>query len=374
MNNLLKKDIPFIWTQKQQTAFERLKEMLIKSPVLVYPDFEQPFILYTDASGTGLGAMLSQLQDDGKEHVIAYASRSLNQAEQNYSVTDQECLAIVWAIEHFHHYLELQPFEVVTDHSALKWLKTSKIPKGRRARWMMKLQLYNFTIRHRPGKINTNADALSRMYEQEENIVECFLMEYSYDPIAEEPERQGNFQNKIDELLNPIVQQLDEESVIEWEFSDESQSNICAKCGLPSEELNVQGSSWNSSRLCNICHEYEEQLKDSQVSRHINVERVEREYQSKLITQQGITKMCENCGQVRRLNNIWENVYDEDHFCSLVGNKCFYRYEDHTHNICNECLENRNYKGKGKRDEFLFEAQHYAHVQLDREDENYLIR
>ena len=120
----------------------------------------------------------------------------------------------------------------------------------------MKLQLYNFTIRHRPGKINTNADALSRMYEQEENMVECFLMEYSYDPIAEEPERQGNFQNKIDELLNPIVQQLDEESVIEWEFSDESQSpsisvkeddlvewfyqrNICAKCGLPSEELNV---------------------------------------------------------------------------------------------------------------------------------------
>ena len=81
MNNLLKKDIPFIWTQKQQTAFERLKEMLIKSPVLVYPDFEQPFILYTDASGTGwtgLGAVLSQLQDDGKEHVIAYASRSLN--------------------------------------------------------------------------------------------------------------------------------------------------------------------------------------------------------------------------------------------------------------------------------------------------------
>ena len=224
MNNLLKKDIPFIWTQKQQTAFERLKEMLIKSPVLVYSDFEQPFILYTDTSGTGLGAVLSQLQDDGKEHVIAYASRSLNQAEQNYSVTDQECLAIVWAIEHFHHYLELQPFEVVTDHSALKWLKTSKIPKGRRARWMMKLQLYNFTIRHRPGKINTNADALSRMYEQEENMVECFLMEYSYDPIAEEPENQRNFQNKIDELLNPIVQQLDEESIIEWEFSDESPS------------------------------------------------------------------------------------------------------------------------------------------------------
>src|SRR6202020_28267 len=154
MNNLLKKDIPFIWTQKQQTAFERLKEMLIKSPVLVYPDFEQPFILYTDASGTGLGAVLSQLQDDGKEGVIAYASRSLNQAEQNYSVTDQECLAVVWAIKHFQHYLGLRPFIIVTDHSALKWLKTSKISTGRRARWIMFLQQFDFEIVHRPGKTN----------------------------------------------------------------------------------------------------------------------------------------------------------------------------------------------------------------------------
>ena len=69
--------------------------MLIQAPVLTYPDFKQPFIIYTDASGIGLGAVLSQLGTDGKEHVIVYASRSLNQAEKNYSITDQECLAIV---------------------------------------------------------------------------------------------------------------------------------------------------------------------------------------------------------------------------------------------------------------------------------------
>src|SRR5271169_6891432 len=88
-------------------------------------------------SGTGLEAVLSQKNDEGKEGVIAYASRSLNQAEKNYAITDQECLAIVWAIKHFQHYLGLKPFVVVTDHSALKWLQTSKMPTGRRARWMM---------------------------------------------------------------------------------------------------------------------------------------------------------------------------------------------------------------------------------------------
>ena len=146
LNNLLKKDILYKWITKQQVAFDRLKERLIQAPVLTYSDFERPFVLYTDASGTGLGAVLAQRQDDGLEHVIAYASRSLNRAERNYAVTNQECLAIVWAIEHFHHFLELLPFEVVTNHSALKWLQTSKLPKGRRARWMMKLQQYNFTI------------------------------------------------------------------------------------------------------------------------------------------------------------------------------------------------------------------------------------
>src|SRR5438034_8804466 len=134
MTSLLKKDIPFKWTQKQQTAFDNLKERLILAPILSYPDFELPFTLYTDASGTGLGAVLSQKQKDGKEHVISYASRSLNVHEQNYHITDQECLAIVWALKKFSHYLELQHFTVVTDHAALKWMKTSKLSKGRRAR------------------------------------------------------------------------------------------------------------------------------------------------------------------------------------------------------------------------------------------------
>jgi len=100
-------------------------------------------------------------------------------------VTDQECLTMVWAIDHFEHYLGMKPFEVVTDHSALKWLQTCKMPKGHRARWIMHLQQYNFTIQHRPGKTNANADALSRLLPEEEEVqAQVFLVDL---PASEEP-------------------------------------------------------------------------------------------------------------------------------------------------------------------------------------------
>jgi len=169
LNELLQKGKPFEWTDRQQKAFEELKEKLIQYPILAYPDYEKEFILMTDASGIGLGAVLSQLNDKGKEVVIAYASRSLNPAEKKYAITDQECLAIMWAIEHFHKYLIGKKFTIVTDHSALKTLKTAKIPtKGRRARWIMELQQYDFEIKHRSGKENSNADGLSRLINTEE--------------------------------------------------------------------------------------------------------------------------------------------------------------------------------------------------------------
>jgi hypothetical protein len=120
----------------------------MEAPILQYPDFTKPFVLYTDASGTGLGAVLSQIDEEKRERVIAYASRSLNQAECNYGITDQECLAIVWAVKHFEQYLGLLPFKIITDHSALKFLQTAEMPTGKRARWIMYLQQFQFEIVH----------------------------------------------------------------------------------------------------------------------------------------------------------------------------------------------------------------------------------
>ena len=163
LNQLLRKNQLFQWSEKEQKSFEELKQRLIESPILQYPDYEKEFILITDASGKGLGAVLSQLDKDNKEVVIAYASKSLNNTQANYPITDLECLAIVWAIEHFHKYLIRNRFTIITDHSALKTLLTTRILKGRRARWIMKLQQYDFEIKHRSGKTNANADALSRL-------------------------------------------------------------------------------------------------------------------------------------------------------------------------------------------------------------------
>ena len=165
LNQLLHKDNPYEWSPKCQKAFEELKCRLITAPILIYPNYKKEFILATDASYIGFGATLSQIANDQKEHPIAYASKSLRKEEVNYGATELECAAIVWAIEHFHKYFGTDHFTLITDHSALKWLKSSQ-PKGRLGRWIMKLQPYNFTIIHKPGRIHSNVDALSRLKNQ----------------------------------------------------------------------------------------------------------------------------------------------------------------------------------------------------------------
>ena len=122
----------FSWNQEQQKAFEILKEALVSAPILAYPQFDLPFELHTDASNISIGAVLSQ-HIDGAEHVIQYASRTLNPAERNYDTTERECLAIHHWVKYFRCYLAGKPFVVVTDHEALKWLfnKTKETIKPR---------------------------------------------------------------------------------------------------------------------------------------------------------------------------------------------------------------------------------------------------
>jgi hypothetical protein len=164
LHELSKKDIRFIWGERQEEAFESLKKKLTEAPILGNPDFTKPFELTTDASIEGLGIILSQRDEENKEKVIAYGSRSLKPSERNYATTELEMLAVYWGINHFVKYLMIKPFKVLTDHSALKALQNTIKPVGRRARWIMDLQQYNFEILHRSGKSNKNADALSRAF------------------------------------------------------------------------------------------------------------------------------------------------------------------------------------------------------------------
>ena len=150
------------WGEEQEKNFNKLKQVLTKAPVLIYPDFEKEFILQTDASKGALGAVLSQADENGKDHPIAFASRTCNKSEQNYSTTELESLAVVWAVEKFHNYLYGQKFIIETDHNALKFMNNTDL-RGRRARWQIRMMPYDYEIRYKPGRIHKNADALSRM-------------------------------------------------------------------------------------------------------------------------------------------------------------------------------------------------------------------
>ena len=159
---LTRKEALFHWSEGCQTAFDQLKNRLTTSPITAFPDFSQAFRLYTDASTAGLGAILAQVRE-GKERIICCASRALNKAEKSYPATKLECLAIVWAVAKFRPYLMAMPFEVYTDHYALQWLKTMRTGSALLHRWSAALEEYDFTVRHRPGKVQTHVDGLSRL-------------------------------------------------------------------------------------------------------------------------------------------------------------------------------------------------------------------
>lgn len=165
LTRLLRKSCLYKWNDDCQKAFETLKRSLTEAPILRYPDFTKPFRLYTDASTKGLGAILAQEDDEHQEYVVAYASRTLNSQERKYSITELECLAIVWSVNYYRPYLYGRKFEVITDHSALRWLMELKSPSGRLARWSLKLQEYDMEIKHRPGRKHSNVDPLSRLEE-----------------------------------------------------------------------------------------------------------------------------------------------------------------------------------------------------------------
>ena len=162
--DLTKKSAPNcpVWTNQCEEAFQTLKRLLCSAPVLKGPDFNKPFILQTDASERGIGAVLSQLDENQEEHPIAFFSKKLLTREEKFSTIEKECLAIKLACQSFRVHLLGRPFLIQTDHRALEWLDRLKENNARLTLWSLVLQPFQFEVKHRPGRDNGNADALSR--------------------------------------------------------------------------------------------------------------------------------------------------------------------------------------------------------------------
>ncbi|GFV74441.1 retrovirus-related Pol polyprotein from transposon 297 [Trichonephila clavipes] len=204
----------FQWTKECEDSFLQLKEALTSSPILIYPQPDKPFILDTDASNESVEAVLSQ-EIDGQERVVAYWSKCLSKPERNYCVTRKELLAIVKAIEHFHHYLYGQKFLLRTDHASLTWLMNFRNTEGQVARWIQRLNEYYFDIRHRKGSSHGNADALSRR-PCPENCRHCSRVETKYDyairqittSTATPPDPWSDEKVREDQMADPDIKPL----------------------------------------------------------------------------------------------------------------------------------------------------------------------
>ena len=160
---LKKKKTIWEFTEERQQAFEKLKKALCEAPVLRHPDMTREFSLTTDASGWGLGATLSQVFQDDEEHPVSCASRTLKEEETRYPPIDREALGVVWAVTYYEEYLSYNHFTVFTDHKPLITLMTKSEPAKRLIDFAMKLADFTFTLKYKPGKVNWDANALSRL-------------------------------------------------------------------------------------------------------------------------------------------------------------------------------------------------------------------
>jgi hypothetical protein len=198
MEKLLKKHSKFQWIEEFQQSFDTLKQKMVTAPILIFPDWSKEFNVDVDASSIALGAILAQLGAGDIEHPTAFASRKLSTSEINYSTTEREGLAKVYALHNFRNYLLGGHFKMFTDHSALKYLVNKTMLGGRICRWLLLFQEYDFEIVVKPGRMNKGPHHLSRLEHGEEPT--------SLDDTL--PDAQLLTIRKFDDHLTVIVQFL----------------------------------------------------------------------------------------------------------------------------------------------------------------------
>lgn len=237
ITELLSSKKKFVWTRQADSAFRTVKMLLTTAPVLANPDFSKKFYLHCDASDYGIGAVLVQLDDEQQERPIAYMSRKLNSAQRNYSVTERECLAALEAIRKFRCYIEMQDFEVVTDHSSLVWLMRQPNLSGRLARWALELQTYRFEVSHRKGRDHIVPDALSRIPEGDVSALEITGPEVDLASPHFSDEDYADLKRKVTENSSayPDVKVVDQFVYIRTEHytGDKSQEQMSWKLWIP---------------------------------------------------------------------------------------------------------------------------------------------
>jgi len=212
LNLLLRKGVAYVWTEKQEESFIKLKNALTNAPVLAFPDYTKQFIIRTDASFDGIGGVLLQLDEKDKlEHPIHFVSRTLTKAERNYSITDLEGTAVFYCAKQFKQYISGNRYETIlyTDHKPLIGLFSNKEPNNtRHIRWCITISMLRIKILYEPGKRNVMADALSRLNTKGNKILK--IEDKSGQEKFNQPENLGegnknlNFQKfeKIEKFKN----------------------------------------------------------------------------------------------------------------------------------------------------------------------------